>query len=90
MSFYSLKSENSTRQTVLVLAFKGLDGLQLTAENWSKFEPIIEKIEGRLKGPTPLFCDFLTSLISDIKENPCPFSYGFGIYARHQSRAQKC
>ena len=37
MSVYSLKSENSTRQTVLVLPFKGLDGLKLTAENWSKF-----------------------------------------------------
>ena len=35
---YSLKSNNSTPQAVLVLAIKSLDGLKLTAEkNWSKF-----------------------------------------------------
>ena len=36
--FYSLKS-NSTTQTVLVLAFKGLDGLQ-------DFNILLNKIEG--------------------------------------------
>ena len=35
---YSLKSNNSSPQAVLVLAIKSLDGLKLTAEkNWSKF-----------------------------------------------------